>query len=118
MYVAALLTGGGTRMSAPVSDPCGDLDLPHSDAWAAHAAVEQWLRNAIERDTVGDTRLKRVALLLERIENEGPYAPDELELLSDLCRDRLAQSTAPTRDHSALRSVIEAADDQHDNCVT
>lgn len=118
MYVGCHLTGGGTRMSAPVSDPCGELDLPHTDAWAAHAAVEQWLRDAIERDTVEDTRLKRVAMLLERIENEGPFAPDELALLSDLCRDQLAQSTAPTRDHSALRSVIDAADEQYDNCKT
>jgi len=105
-------------MSAPVSDPCGDLDLPHADAWAAHAAVEQWLRDAIERDTVDDTRLKRVAMLLERIENEGPFAPDELSLLSDLCRDRLAQSTAPMEDHSALRSVAEAADERYEDCKT
>jgi hypothetical protein len=118
MCVDGYLSDGGNRMSAPVSDPCGHLDLADADAWAAHAAVEQWLRDAIDRETVDDTRLKRVAMVLERIENEGAFAPDELSLLSDLCRDQLAQSTVPTRDHSALRSVIDAADEQHDNCTT
>lgn len=104
-------------MTAPVTNPCGRLDLAHAEAWAAHVAVEQWLRDAVERDTVDEARLKRVAALLDRIEADGAFTTEELSLLADLCRDRLAQSTAPTRDHSSLRAVIDAADEQHETCA-
>ena len=117
MYVAPLLTNGGTRMTASVTDPCGRLELPAPEAWAAHATVEHWLRDAVDRTTVDDVRIERVSRILARLEADGVFTTDELSLLCELCRDRLAASAVPTRDHSPLRAVIEAAEKQQERCA-
>jgi len=117
MYVAASLMNGGTCMTASVTDPCGRLELPHAEAWAAHATVEHWLRDAVGRPTVDDVRIERVSRILDRLEANGVFTSDELSLLCELCRDRLAASAVPTRDHSSLRAVIEAAEQQQERCA-
>lgn len=115
--MATALNGRGTRMTASVTDPCGRLELPHAEAWAAHATVEHWLRDAVDRRSVDDVRLERVSRLLARLEADGVFTSDELLLLCELCRDRLAASAVPTRDHSSLRAVIEAAETQRERCT-
>lgn len=102
-------------MTASVTDPCGQLDLAHSEAWAAHATVEQWLREAVEE--ADEVRIERVSRILERIETAGVFTTDELSLLTELCEERLNDAETPTHDHSALRAVIEAANEQHETCA-
>ena len=104
-------------MTASVTDPCGRLELPHAEAWAAHATVEHWLRDAVDRATVDDVRIERVSRILDRLEADGVFTTDELSLLCELCRDRLSESAAPTRDHSSLRAVIDAAETQRECCT-
>lgn len=107
---------GGNSMTASVTDPCGQLDLAHSEAWAAHATVEQWLRETDE--STDEVRLERISRILERIETDGVFTADELSLLTELCETRLDDSETPTHDHSALRAVIDAATEQHETCAT
>ena len=115
--MATQLCGGGTRMTASVTDPCGRLELPHAEAWAAHATVEHWLRDAVDNTTIDEIRIERVSRILDRLEADGVFTTDELSLLCELCRDRLAASAVPTRDHSSLRAVIDAAETQRERCV-
>jgi hypothetical protein len=104
-------------MTASVTDPCGRLELPHAEAWAAHATVEHWLRDAVDNTTIDEIRIERVSRILDRLEADGVFTSDELSLLCELCRDRLAASAVPTRDHSSLRAVIDAAETQRERCV-
>lgn len=104
-------------MTASVTDPCGRLELPAPEAWAAHATVEHWLRDAVDSTTVDEVRIERVSRILDRLEADGVFTTDELSLLCELCRDRLSESAAPTRDHSALRAVIDAAETQRERCT-
>jgi len=115
--MATQLSSGGTRMTASVTDPCGRLELPHAEAWAAHATVEHWLRDAVDNTTIDEIRIERVSRILDRLEADGVFTSDELSLLCELCRDRLAASAVPTRDHSSLRAVIDAAETQRERCV-
>ena len=115
--MATQLSSGGTRMTASVADPCGRLELPHAEAWAAHATVEHWLRDAVDNTTIDEIRIERVSRILDRLEADGVFTSDELSLLCELCRDRLAASAVPTRDHSSLRAVIDAAETQRERCV-
>jgi hypothetical protein len=104
-------------MTASVTDPCGRLELPDAEAWAAHATVEHWLRDAVDNTTIDEIRIERVSRILDRLEADGVFTRDELSLLCELCRDRLAASAVPTRDHSSLRAVIDAAETQRERCV-
>ena len=104
-------------MTTSVTDPCGRLELPHAEAWAAHATVECWLRDAVDDTAVDKVRIERVSRILNRLEADEVFTTDELALLCELCHDRLAASTVPTRDHSSVRAVIDAAETQRDRCV-
>jgi hypothetical protein len=87
---------------------CGSLDLPRADAWAAHAAVERWLRTESEPDS--DTSINRLIVgsqLLSRLETGDRMTRDQLTLLREFCQDRLADDTVPSRDHESLVAVVD-----------
>lgn len=95
-------------MSTHIKRLCGCLNLPHADAWAAHATVEHWLRT--ESQPESETNIDRIIVgsrLLSRLETGDRMTRDQLSLLGSLCRERLDTNTVPARDRGSLVAVVD-----------
>jgi hypothetical protein len=80
------------------------LDLSPREAWVAHAAV----LDALERAAEEGEETRCWIGLLEAVEGDQTFTPDELRSLRSALRVYLED--APDRDHGVGRSVLDTLD--------
>jgi len=104
-------------MTTHIKRLCDSLDLPRADAWAAHGAIERWLRAESEPDSEASIdRLTVGSRLLAGLETGDRLTSDQLSLLAERCRERLDDDTAPARDRESLAAVIDRVDHALEAC--
>ncbi|SEO55420.1 hypothetical protein SAMN04487948_103203 [Halogranum amylolyticum] len=80
------------------------LDLSPEEAWVLHTAVLAAVERAVENDQSVDCRVN----LLETVEGERVFTPDELQSLRTALQTYFGD--APDRDRETAISVLAAVD--------
>ena len=107
----------GCHMSTHQRRLCEGPELSRSEHWAAHAAVDHWIRTHADPESQADAdRLLAGPRLRSRLETGRQPTRAQLSLLAERCRARLADDTLPERDHDLLAGAIERVDQCLDRC--
>ncbi|MFO7834407.1 MAG: hypothetical protein R6V31_10245 [Halohasta sp.] len=98
---------------------CERPKLSRAEQWAAHAAVERWIRTHDDPDSQTEVdRLLIGSQLRSRLETGRQPTRAQLSLLAERCRAGLADDTLPERDRDPLAWVLAQVEQCLDSCST